>query len=397
MRKVENMEQQKERIFTPRFLSLFFTNMAIFLVFYGLVTTLPLYAMDTLHRSDDESGLLVTAFLVSAIIARPFSGKLLDLYGKKRLLMISLLFYLICTVAYVFFKDFTLLLALRFFQGIWFSIATTAAGSLAADIVPEKRKGTGLGYFAMSTNLAIVVGPFISLLVIQYASFNALFIVLAVFVTLGALFAMTFKATAPTVKKTASFRLTLNDLFEKKAVPLAIIAAFIAIAYSSVLSFLSLYASEQHLLGAASYFYAVLAVAMIGVRPLTGRIYDTYGAKFVIIPSFVLFAIGLWMIANASGAALFLCSAIFIGAGYGTLTTSFQSLCVQATSPTRTSYATATYFTFFDLGIALGSYVLGIIAVSMSYHEVYVLSAILMIVVLLVYMIGFTRKRRTEA
>lgn len=208
---------------------------------------------------------------------------------------------------------------------------------------------------------------------------------------------MTFKTTAPTMKKKASFRLTWNDLFEKKAVPLAIIAAFIAIAYSSVLSFLSLYASEQHLLGAASYFYAVLAVAMIGVRPLTGRIYDTYGAKFVIIPSFVLFAIGLWMIANTNGAALFLCSAIFIGAGYGTLTTSFQSLCVQATSPTRTSYATATYFTFFDLGIALGSYVLGIIAVSMSYHEVYVLSAILMIVVLLVYMIGFTRKKRTEA
>lgn len=391
------MEQHKERIFTPRFLSLFFTNMAIFLVFYGLVTTLPLYAMGTLHRSDDESGLLVTAFLVSAIIARPFSGKLLDLYGKKRLLIISLLFYLICTVAYVFFKDFTLLLSLRFFQGIWFSIATTAAGSLAADIVPDKRKGTGLGYFAMSTNLAIVVGPFISLLVIQYASFNALFIVLAVFVTLGSLFAMTFKTSAPTVRKTTSFRLTFNDLFEKKALPLAALAALIAVAYSSVLSFLSLYASEQHLLSAASYFYAVLAVAMIGVRPLTGKIYDTYGAKFVIIPSFVLFAIGLWMIANASGAALFLCSALFIGAGYGTLTTSFQSLCVQATSPTRTSYATATYFTFFDLGIALGSYVLGIIAVSMSYHEVYVLSGMLMIIVLLAYMIGFTRKKRTHA
>ena len=119
------MEQQ-QKIFTKRFISLFFTNMAVFFVFYGLVTTLPLYAIGELGRSDDESGLLVTVFLLSAIIMRPFSGKLLDLYGKKRLLVISLAFYLLCTILYVFFKPFVLLLVLRFFQGIWFSIATTS-------------------------------------------------------------------------------------------------------------------------------------------------------------------------------------------------------------------------------------------------------------------------------
>ncbi|RUS58339.1 hypothetical protein QI30_01095 [Kurthia sp. 3B1D] len=106
------------------------------------------------------------------------------------------------------------------------------------------------------------------------------------------------------------------------------------------------------MLDAASYFYAVLAVAMIGVRPVTGHIYDTYGAKYVIIPSFIFFAIGLFLLGNAENAALLLTSAAFIGVGYGTLTTSFQSLCIQATSPQRTGYATATYFTLFDAGIA---------------------------------------------
>lgn len=389
------MMENDNQIFTKRFISLFFTNLSIFLVFYSLITTLPLYASGILDRTDDEAGLLVTAFLVSAILMRPFSGKLLDLYGKKRLLLISLLIYLACTILYVVFKEFTVLLGLRFFQGIWFSIATTAAGALAADIIPAKRKGTGLGYFTMSTNLAIVIGPFIGLLVIQYASFDSLFIVLAVVVAIGSVLALTLNTkdlTQP--KQQQKFRLTFNDLFEKKALPLAIVASVIAFAYSSILSFLSLYAEQQDLLGAASYFYAVLAVAMIGVRPFTGRIYDTYGAKYVIIPSFMLFAIGLVLLGNADNPALLLTSAIFLGMGYGTLTTSFQSLCVQATAPERTSYATATYFTLFDLGIAVGSYVLGIVAVSIGYSAIYMVSAALMLGMLLIYSLIFARSAK---
>lgn len=388
------------KIFTTRFLSLFITNLVIFLVFYSLITTLPLYASGLLGRSDDEAGLLVTIFLLSAIIMRPFSGKLLDLYGKKRLLILSLIFYLLCTILYTVFKEFTVLLALRFFQGIWFSIATTATGSLAADIVPAKKKGTGLGYFMMSTNLAIVIGPFIGLFIIQRTTYDVLFMILSAAVVVGALLALTLKTSdlpkpAVTEKK---FRITFGDLFEKKALPIAAVAAMIAFSYASILSFLSLYSAQKGLLDAASYFYAVLAVAMIGVRPLTGRIYDTYGAKYVIIPSFIFFAIGLFLLGNAENAALLLTSAAFIGVGYGTLTTSFQSLCIQATSPQRTGYATATYFTLFDAGIAIGSYVLGIVAVSVDYSAIYVLSAVLMIVMLVLYLLLFVRqKNKIEA
>ncbi|WP_274309835.1 MFS transporter [Solibacillus daqui] len=386
----------EQKIFTKRFISLFFTNMAVFFVFYGLVTTLPLYAMGVLGKSDDASGLLVTVFLLSAIFMRPFSGKLLDMFGKKRLLVVSIVFYLLSTVLYVFFKPYVLLLALRFFQGIWFSIATTAAGSLAVDIIPANRKGAGLGYFTMSTNLAVVLGPFVGLLIVQYANFDVLFIVLSVIVMIGALLAVTVQTND--LPKPAhverNFKFGFHDLFEKKALPLAALASLIAFAYASVLSFLSVYAEQQNLLAAASYFYAVFAAAMISIRPLTGKIYDTLGAKFVIIPSFVLFTIGLVILANASNTWIFLISAVFIGAGYGTLTTSFQSLCIQSTSPERTGYATATYFTLFDTGIALGSYVLGIIAVSLSYATVYYLSAFLLVIVFVVYILFFVRSKR---
>lgn len=368
--------------------------MAVFFVFYGLVTTLPLYAMGTLGRSDDESGLLVTVFLLSAIVIRPFSGKLLDMFGKKRMLVISIVLYLMCTILYLFIKPFAILLLLRFVQGIWFSIVTTAAGSLAADIVPKNRKGAGLGYFTMSTNLAVVLGPFVGLLVIQYASFNALFTVLSIIVLIGALIALTINTDDLPKPENVDRRLkfAFNDLFEKKALPIAFLASLIAFSYASVLSFLSLYAEQKDLLTVASYFYAVFAAAMLLTRPFTGKIYDTKGPKFVVFPAFVLFGIGLIMLAMANGAVLFLCSAIFIGIGYGTLTTSFQSLAVQSTTHQRSGYATATYFTLFDLGIAVGSYILGLIAVGISYEMVYYIAAALLVVVFILYMTSMMKK-----
>lgn len=376
-----------EKIWTKRFISLFIMNLTVFFVFYGLVTTLPLYALDVLGQTDKEAGLLLTAFLVSAIVVRPFSGKLLDVFGKRKLLLIGLAFYFVCSVLYLWIKPLPFLLALRFFHGIWFSIITTAAGSLAADIVPTSRKGAGLGYYTMSTNLAVVIGPFIGLLVIQYSNFNTLFMILSSVVLVGGLLALTINTDDLQQPTNAKLSFRLGDLFERPSMPVALIASLVAFSYASVLSFLSVYAQHKGLMAAASWFYAVFAAAMLLTRPYVGRLYDQKGAVYVIVPAFFFFGIGLVMLAYVEGAVLFLIAGAFVGIGYGSLNTSLQALAIQATKPERSSYATATYFTMFDVGIALGSYVLGIIALKLGYMAVYLGSAALMFGVLALYLV----------
>lgn len=376
-----------EKIWTKRFISLFIMNLTVFFVFYGLVTTLPLYALDVLGQTDKEAGLLLTAFLVSAIVVRPFSGKLLDVFGKRKLLLIGLAFYFVCSVLYLWIKPLPFLLALRFFHGIWFSIITTAAGSLAADIVPTSRKGAGLGYYTMSTNLAVVIGPFIGLLVIQYSNFNMLFVILSSVVLVGGLLALMINTDDLQQPTNAKLSFRLSDLFERPSMPVALIASLVAFSYASVLSFLSVYAQHKGLMAAASWFYAVFAAAMLLTRPYVGRLYDQKGAVYVIVPAFFFFGIGLVMLAYVEGAVLFLIAGAFVGIGYGSLNTSLQALAIQATKPERSSYATATYFTMFDVGIALGSYVLGIIALKLGYMAVYLGSAALMVGVLALYLV----------
>jgi len=384
--------EENSKIWTKRFVSLFLTNISVFFVFYGLVTTLPLYAIGELHQTDKEAGLLLSGFLLSAIIVRPFSGKLLDVFGKKKLLVISIAGYFLCTVFYLFIHPFGLLLGLRFIQGIFFSIITTAAGSLAADIVPTKRKGAGLGYFTMSTNLAVVIGPFVGLLLIQYSSFNVLFIVMSICIVVGGILAATVNTDdLPKPAHQGKLTFKLNDLFERKALPIAAIASLVAFSYASVLSFLSVYAQQKGLMAIASLFYAVFAAAMLITRPYTGKLYDTRGPQFVIIPGIISFAIGLVMLAFVAGPVLFLSAAIFIGFGYGAVTTSLQALAVQSTALQRSGYATATYFTMFDLGIAIGSYILGIIAVQAGYGAVYLTGAGLLVVVFIIYLLRLAK------
>lgn len=385
----------KEPIWTKSFISLFLTNLSVFIVFYGLVSTLPLYAKDALSRTDEEAGLLMTIFLLSAIIVRPFSGKLLDIVGKRRMLWISLFFYLICTVLYYFITPFEGLLVLRFFQGIWFSIVTTAAGSLAADIIPATRRGAGLGYFVMSTNLAVVVGPFIALFIIQTYSYDALFILMSILMVIGAVVAVLIPDVKVEGAVTPSKRFTMNDLFEKKAIPIALLASLIAFSYASVLSYLSIYAQEKGLLSLASFFFVVFAAVMLITRPLTGKIFDEKGPAFILIPGFLLFFIGLVILAFMNSAWVFLLAGACVGLGYGALVPSLQTLAIQSTSHLRSGYATATFFTLFDTGLAVGSFILGVIASQFGYQNVYLLSGLLVLAVLAMYIVT-VRKRRVN-
>ncbi|MGE7980231.1 MFS transporter [Psychrobacillus sp. NPDC093200] len=383
----------KEPIWTKPFISLFSTNFSIFIIFYGLVTVLPLYATDVLDRSDEEAGLLMTIFLLSAIIMRPFTGKLLDIAGKRKMLWISLILYLICTVLYYFIEPFTILLALRFVQGIWFSIATTASGSLAADNIPPSRRGAGLGYFTMSTNLAVVVGPFIALTIVQYFSYDIFFIAMSVLLLIGALSALSIPAEKQPAVPPVKTRMTLNDLFEKRSLPIALIGSLIAFSYASILSYLSIYSQQKGVLHLTSSFFAVFAIVMLVTRPFTGRIFDEKGPRYIIIPGLISFMFGLILLAYMDSPFTFLLSGAFIGLGYGAVVPSFQTLAIQSTTHERSGYATATFFTLFDTGIAIGSFVLGIVASKLGYQGLYLLSSGIVVLTLIVFLMRMKQLR----
>ena len=73
-----------------------------FLFFMCYFTALPLYLVGTLHAGTDKVGLVITLFLVAAIIIRPFTGQWVGKGSQKKILIYSAIAFLIATMLYPF-------------------------------------------------------------------------------------------------------------------------------------------------------------------------------------------------------------------------------------------------------------------------------------------------------
>ncbi|WP_342774265.1 MFS transporter [Lysinibacillus antri] len=390
------MEQNiNAKIWTGPFLVALINNFFLFTVYYALLTILPIYILNDLNGTEGQAGLAMTIFMLSAIIIRPFSGKIIEMFGKRKTLLISELLFCLSSILYVFIESLSLLLALRFFHGIWFSIVTTVLITVVNDNIPESRKGAGLGYFALSMNLAVVFGPFIALTIFQLYSYKVLIIGLVTVIVIGYLFAFTLKVSEyhPQTSTAKWYRLSWHDLFEKRVIPVAIVGYLTAFAYASVMSFISVYAETRGVFEYVSLFFIAFAIAMMAVRPFTGKLYDTKGPNAVVYPSFIFYASGLFLLSNMHTVATLLVAGVLMGVGYGSTVPCLQALAIQSAQKHRSGHATSTFFTIFDSGIAIGAFVLGIVSAKWGFPMLYILCGVIITLTIPVYWRLIGRKK----
>ena len=122
--------------------------------------------------------------------------------------------------------------------------------------------------------------------------------------TLGAIIALLIPVGTTVEVPSPRSKLTCNHLSEKKALPIALVASLVALSYSSILSYLSIYSLEKMYLHLTSSFFALFATMML-TRPFTGSIFDEKGPKYIIIPGMVSFTIGLTLFAFMNSPFLF--------------------------------------------------------------------------------------------
>ncbi|PLR94658.1 MFS transporter [Bacillus sp. T33-2] len=392
------MKNNQPRLWTKDFISISLSNLFLFMAFYFLLVTMPIYVVGELGGKNLEAGLMTTVFLVSAIIIRPFAGRWIEKWGGRTILLFALGLFLGATMLYFFANTIAALLLIRFLHGIGFGIATTATGSTAANIIPGQRRGEGMGYFILSSTFAMVLGPFLGLTVMQKWGVTPMLEIAAASAFAGLLAALFITAGKQKLEEqgagAAAAPFNLKGLFEAAALPIALTGAFFAIVYSSILSFVSVYANELGLGYVSSYFFVVYAVVLLLSRPFTGKLYDLYGPGVIVYPAIIFFAIGMFILGTANSAQMFLLSAAFAGLGWGTLFPTYQTIAIQAAHPKRSAMATATFLSIFDTGIGLGSFIVGLAAAKMSFSQLYLYSSGYVLLGIAIYYVLHGRKHR---
>lgn len=378
------MNSNQPKLWTKDFIIVSSTNFFIFLVFYVLMVTLTLYTMNTFHTSQSMAGLASSIFVLGAVLIRPLAGKTIDNIGRKKMLLFSLVLFFIASVLYFQVNSLSMLFINRLIHGLAFGVATTATGTIVADIIPNERRGEGTGYYAMSTNLAMAFGPFLGLFITQHFSFIVIFVAATVFSTLGVVATLFLRVPKMPVSQVKT-SMKLSSFFEKTAVPISALVGLSGLIYSSILSFLTSYSQEINLVSAASFFFVMYAVFLLASRPFTGRWFDIFGENAVMYPSIALFAIGLFFLSQADISLTLLAAGAIIGVGYGTFQSSTQAIVVNKAPHHRVGLATSTYYSFYDLGIGVGPFLLGFTIPLLGYRGLYLVMAILGFLFIFIY------------
>ncbi|MEB2629994.1 MFS transporter [Peribacillus frigoritolerans] len=391
------MDQSRTRLWTKDFVIVSSINFFITLIFYLLMVTLAIYAVNELNASTSEAGLISGIFIIGTLIGRLFIGRFIDSIGRKKTLFIGLIFFTLTTLLYFVDLGIGFLLVNRLIHGMAMGMASTATGTIVAQIIPPTRKGEGIGYYSMSATLATAIGPFIGLFMAQHTSFQIIFsfcLALGVISLITAFF-LYVPALKVTAKVTESKGFKLSNFIEPKALPISIITLLLAFCYSSVLSFISFYAIEIDLVNTASFFFVVYAVAVLLSRPFSGPLMDRKGSNFIMYPAFIIFGVGLLLLSMTTNSFTLLAAGFLIGLGFGNMQSSSQAIAVKLTPPHRMGMATSTFFIMLDAGLGFGPYILGFIIPITGYSTLYVILGVVVILTSVLYHFLHGKKERT--
>ncbi|MGG3914249.1 MFS transporter [Rossellomorea vietnamensis] len=392
------MSQTQSKLWTKDFTLMSIANFFIYLIFYLLLVTMAVYAVDEFGASESQAGLVTGIFIIGTLIGRLFLGRMITTIGNKKMLFVGMVAFIATSCLYFVEGGISFLLLTRFLHGVALGMVSTATGTIVAEIIPASRKGEGIGYYSMSITLATAVGPFFGLFLSQHASFRTIFtfcLALGVISYIITLFVKIPVVKKPAGEKAEKERLRLSSFIEPKALPIALVVLFVSLAYSSVLSFINFYAIDIDLVEAASVFFVVYAVAILVSRPFTGRLMDAKGAKAVMLPAFVLFAAGLFLLSAAGNTLILLLSGVLIGLGFGNMQSVTQAIAVKAVPPERVGLATSTYYISLDAGLGFGPYVLGFLIPLTGYRSLYMIMGILVAATLVLYYFQERKQSRT--
>ncbi|SHF30613.1 Predicted arabinose efflux permease, MFS family [Seinonella peptonophila] len=365
-----------EKLWTKQFIFLTFSLFLIFTGFYFLLPTLPLY-IKKLGSSESEIGLIVGLFTISAVLFRPVIGGMLDRFGRQPFIIWGVLLFVVSMYLYDWVSGIFVLMLLRFIHGLSWAASTTSVGTAITDIIPASRRGEGMGWYGIGTTLAMAIGPLLGLWILNHYSFHTLFLTATV-ITFIAFLILFFTKTPFKSNQNQQKRI---EIFDPSLLPVSIVIFFLAVSYGGITTFLPLFADSLKV--NAGTFFLVYAIALTLSRPISGKLSDRFSEKAVLIPSLILTCIGLIWISYSEGLVGLIIAAILYGIGFGSAQPALQTAIINLAHPDRKGVANASFFTAFDLGIGLGSIILGWISQITSYEILFLAASISVILSLL--------------
>jgi MFS family permease len=350
----------EETLVTGRFLLVVGSTLAYFVAIGALMATLPLFVRGPLGAGTAAVGLAQGAFYGSALLVRPWAGRLADRVGRRRLMVGGALIVAVSVAAYGAADGLAALVALRLVTGVGEAGFLVAAMASASDLAPPSRRGEAMSLLSVGIYGGVALGPVLGERALQGGGFVAVWAVAATAAAVAAVAATGRETLTRHSSRGESRRLLPRDAL----VPGAVLAAS-GWSLAGFNALLALHAREVGLGGAGSVF-ALFAAVVLAVRVGGARIPDRLGPRRTARGALSVTACGMAVMGLVPTPAGLVAGTAVFAVGQSLAFPGLAALALARVSPQERGAVFATMTGFLDLAFGLGALSLGALATSVG-------------------------------
>jgi len=331
---------------------------------------LPRYVTGPLSGTDFEVGVVTGSFAITGLACRPLAGRLADQRGRRLVVVLGSLSTAIAGILYFVPAGVGGLIVARLFLGAGEGAVYTAGAAWVVDMTPPERRGRIIGLYGLAIWGGLALGPPIGELILQATSFEMVWAFAAAAPLLGALLAMRIPENFVPRPEMQSDR----RLISREALRPGLGLSLAIVGYATMAAFVVLHLDSQGVGHGAAVFTA-FAVSVVAMRVVGGGLPDRFGSIPCAIGAALIEAAGLLTIAAATSVPVAVVGAVAMGSGFSLLFPSLALLVVNRVPEDRRGAAMGTFTAFFDLGMGVGSPLVGAAAAIGGYEAAFVLAA----------------------
>ena len=383
----------KDRLVTPSYCFILAANFLLYFGFWLLIPVLPFYLSEVFSAGNSTIGIILSCYTVAALCIRPFSGYFLDSFARKPLYLMAYFIFMTMFAGYIIAGSLTLFILFRIIQGVSFGMVTVGGNTVVIDIMPSSRRGEGLGYYGLSNNIAMAVGPMSGLFLHDAGmSFTTIFCCSLGSCIAGFVCASLVKTPyKPPVKREP---ISLDRFILLKGIPAGISLLLLSIPYGMTTNYVAMYAKQIGINATTGFFFTFMAIGMAISRIFSGKIVDRgkitqviSAGLYLVVFSFFLLSACVYLISwnNMLCTVVFFAVALLLGVGFGIMFPAYNTLFVNLAPNSQLGTATSTYLTSWDVGIGIGMLTGGYIAEVSTFDKAYLFGACLTIVSMLYF------------
>lgn len=379
----------KERLFNRNFLLVLAGNFLLFFAFFTILPVLPLYMQQEYNATRTEIGVVLSLYTITALVIRPFAGFMLDSLPRRPMQLIFYAAFAIIFCTYIIPGGVILFAILRALHGLIFGFITVANSTVAIDVLPSSRRNEGIGYYGISNNLGMALGPTISFTTYTFfGSYDALFICAFVACAVGflmvSLVKMPYKPQISPEEKPKHSPISLDRFFLVKGTHESVTFMLLSFSYGILSTYLAVYARDEvGIENSTGPFFMLMALGLISARISNGPHLRKDRVIQLVTAGLLGLFIGYGIFIFVSVPIMFYASAYILGFSYGMICPTVQTMFVNLAPNDRRSTANSTYLTSWDVGVGIGVVVGGAIADVHSYRAAYILGVVLIAVALI--------------